>query len=152
MFFDLCVMMIDIPEENIKEARYRILYSLKEGTRQEQKRVYRHIISTISHPLAIYRIRCINGAAKLQHSLNAIIITSKIMYIAFLLLGLFANKWLLVGIPLWFFCDLLLFNRIQTSINLELASRLIALDELMDKDENFCTQALAVLSGSCVQK
>ncbi len=137
--------VIDLPKEKIQEARDRIFASLTEGTRQEQDEAYRQVLEIISHPAAIFRGRCARGTRRLQYLLNAIIIFGRAMYLGFLALGIFFSWWWLLGLPLWLICDLGVFNRVQTWINCELASRLVALDELMEEDENFRKRVLSAL-------
>ena len=51
-----------------------------------------------------------------------------------------------MGIPLWLVCDLGFLNRLQAWVNLELVVRLVALDELMDEDEDFRKRVLVILA------
>ncbi len=134
-----------LPKEKLEEVREKIFASLTKGTRQEQQRSYRQIIETISHPTAIFRGRCVRGTRKLQYLLNSIIFISRVMYVVFIGLGIFMSWWWILGLPLWFICNVGLLNRLQKWINCELASRLVAFDELMDEDEKFCNRALAAL-------
>jgi hypothetical protein len=140
--------VIDLPKKKVEEVRHRIFASLAEGTRQEQQRAYRQILQTISHPAAIFRGRCVRGTMKLQYLLNSIIIVRRAMYVVFVGLGIFISWWWFLGLPLWFICDLGLLNRLQMWINCELASRLVAFDELMDEDDEFRNRALAALGQS----
>jgi hypothetical protein len=143
--------LIDLSKEKIEEARGRIHASLTEGTRQEQQMAYRHIVASISHPTARFRGRCVGGTRELQYLLNLIMIVNLAMYGVFISLGVFVSRWWFLGLPLWLVCDLGLLNRLQTWINCELATRLVALDELMNEDKEFRVRALAVLdelSGS----
>jgi hypothetical protein len=136
---------IDLPKKNLEEARGRIRASLTEGTRQEQQMAYRHIVATISHPAARFRGRCVRGTTELQYLLNLVIVVKWPMYVLFLGLGIFLSSWWFLGLPLWLVCDFGLLNRLQTWINCELASRLVAFDELIDQDEDFRSRALAAL-------
>ena len=140
--------LIDLPKQKVEEARDRIHASLTEGARQEQQMAYRHIVATISHPAARFRGRCVRGTKELQYFLNLIMIVNLAMYVVFLGLGIFVSRWWFLGPPLWLVCDLGLLNRLQTWINCELTARLIALDELMDEDEEFRERALAALGES----
>ncbi|MFC1635790.1 hypothetical protein ACFL5Z_13205 [Planctomycetota bacterium] len=81
----------------------------------------------------------------MQYLLMSIMIVKLVMYVVFLGLGIFVSRWWFLGPLLWLVCDLGLLNPLQTWINCELASRLIALDELMDEDEEFRSRVLAVL-------
>lgn len=139
------MQMIDLPKKKLDEARDRILASLTEGTPQEQQIAYRHIVGTVSHRAAILRGRYVKGTRKLQYLLNTIIIFKWVMYLVFAGLGIFLNWWWLLGLPLWFICDFGLLTRLQTSINCELASRLVSFDELMDEDEEFRNRVLPAL-------
>ena len=140
--------LIDLPKQKVEEARGRIHASLTEGTRQEQQMAYRHIVATISHPAARFRGRCVRGTRELQYFLNLIMIVNLAMFVVFFGLGIFVSRWWFLGLPLWLVCDLGLLNRLQTWVNCELATRLIALDELMDEDEEFRDRALAVWGES----
>lgn len=140
--------LIDLPKQKVEEARDRIHASLTEGTRQEQQMAYRHIVATISHPTARFRGRCVRGTTELRYFLNLNMIVNLASYVVFLGLGIFVSRWCFLGLPLWLSCDLGLLNRLQTWINCELTARLIALDELMDEDEEFRDRALAALGES----
>ena len=126
-----------LPKEKVAEARDKVIASLNSGSRREQQMAYLKVVETISHPAAIFRGRCVKGTRRLQYFLNGIIAVRRTMYIVFLLLGIFLNKWWLLGLPLWLISDLWILNWLQTCINVELVSRLIVLDNLMDEDEDF---------------
>jgi hypothetical protein len=134
-----------LPKEKIVEARDKVIASLSSGSRQEQQMAYLEIVETVSHPAAIFRGRCVKGTRRLQYFLNGIMAVRIIIYIVFFLLGIFLNKWWLLGLPLWLISDLWILNLLQTYINVQLMSRLIVLDNLMDENEDFRSQALATL-------
>jgi len=137
--------LIELPPWKVQEVRGRVHASLTEGTRQEQQMAYRLIVADISHPEARFRGRCVRRTRELQYLLNLIMIVNLTMYGVFIGLGVVVSRWLFLGLPLWLVCDLGLLNRLQTWINCELATRLMALDELMNEDKEFRDRALAVL-------
>jgi hypothetical protein len=136
-----------LPKGKVSEARDKVIASLNSGSRREQQMAYLKIVETISHPAAIFRGRCVKGTRRLQYFLNGIIIVRRTIYIVLLILGIFLSKWWFLGLPLWLISDLWIINWLQTCINVELVSRLIVLDNLMDEDEDFRSRALAALGN-----
>ena len=136
---------IILPKDELGAMRDQIWSQLTHPDPAQSKEAYVMLLQTISHPAAIARGRCIQGTRLLQSLVSILIFWrwfSWLLGIGFVFLGL-RYSWLwFLGLPLLLLFDLLVVNRQQTTINIELAARLFLLDEKMDKDDSFRSQVL----------
>ncbi len=106
---------------------------------------YRSLLATISDPAAVFRLRAVRGAYRIQLLLNALILWRRLcfgLYGGLVILGFAVNKLFFVGVPLILLVNLIGVNPLHTRANVNLSARLAVLDRLMDEDDEFRKQVL----------
>jgi len=142
---------IKLPKSQVQKAKEEFWGTLEISDKALRNQAYLSIVSTVSHPAAIFRGRIVSGTSSLQFLLNILIIghyITWIVYLALVIIAIKGNIFALLIIPVVFFLDLLVVNNIQTHINVELAARLKVLDDLMESDSVFQEKVLAAMKES----
>ena len=129
--------MIRLPVDRLRTARREIWAELRQRDRPSAEAAYARLLQTISHPMAMARSRLVPGTTALQYFLNLLILLRRLFWPTALLLIVVAvlRSWLfLLGLPVLIALELFALNGLQTRLNVELAARLLVLDEHL---ENF---------------
>jgi len=126
---------IRLPIDRLREVRGEIWTELRQPDRLSAETAYAHLLQTISHPMAIARGRLVSGTTILQYSLNLLIFLRRLLWPIVLLLfvvALLRSLYFLLMIPALIVFNLFVLNNLQTRLNVELAARLLVLNEHLE--------------------
>ena len=127
--------MIRLPVDRLRTVRSEIWAELRQHDRPSAEAAYARLLQAISHPMAVVRGRLVPGTTALQYLLNLLIFLPRLFWPTALLLIVFAvlRSWLfLLGLPALIALEFFILNGLQTRLNVELAARLLVLDEQLD--------------------
>lgn len=134
---------VELPREAVASMKARIWGVLRQPDAAQARAEYARILSVISHPAAVFRLRLVKGGRELQSILNTMIWwrrTCLPLCAVLVVVAILWSWWVALMCPAVFLVNLLVVNPVQTKVNVELAARLFVLDELDEHAPAFRTK------------
>ncbi len=123
---------VKLPVDRLRAVRDEIWTDLRQPGQDLAQEAYARLLMDISDPIAVRRVRLVSGTTSLQCLLNIIIFLRRLFWpaVVFIVVISLLESWLLLFcVPVVIVLDRYVVNRLQTGLNVELAARLLVLDE-----------------------